>query len=91
MVFHNLDRQEGGRMKIEEILLVVENDKGTETGFLMDFANYFAVMQGICGEDVQELGKSIQELYRTRESTAWTDLYAAANKSYHARFCGSEE
>lgn len=78
-------------MKLEEILLVVENDKGTETGFLMDFDHYFTVMQGICGENVQELGKSIQELYRTRENTVWTDLYAAANKSYHARFCGSEE
>lgn len=78
-------------MKLKDIVLVVENDKGTETGFITDFAEYFAIMRRVYGEDAQALGKGVQELYGTKESAAWADLYAAANKSCHARFCGGEE
>lgn len=83
--------QMGIYMRIEDIVLVVENDKGTETGFLTDFTAYFIAMVRMCGGDMQALEKSVQELYGTKENAAWTDLYAAANKSCHARFCSGEE
>lgn len=78
-------------MRIEDIVLVMENDKGTETGFLTDFAAHFKAMGRMCGGDMQALEKSVRELYGTKENAAWTDLYAAANKSCHARFCSGEE
>lgn len=75
-------------MKLEDMVMVVENQKGTETNFLMDLTDY---MKEICSRFAEPVADAIGALYKTKEGgTDWSDLYFAANKSVHASFCTGE-
>ena len=72
-------------MKLEDMIMVVENQKGTETNFLMDLTDY---MKEIWSRFAEPVADAIGALYKTKEGgTDWSDLYFAANKSVHASFC----
>ena len=75
-------------MKLEDMVMVVENQKGTETNFLMDLTDY---MKEIWSRFAEPVADAIGALYKTKEGgTDWSDLYFAANKSVHASFCTGE-
>ena len=38
-----------------------------------------------------EVAHAVKELCQTKENSLWTEVYAAANKTFHARFCGNEQ
>ena len=81
-------RIKGGSMKLEDMVMVVENQKGTETNFLMDLTDY---MKEIWSRFAEPVADAIGALYKTKEGgTDWSDLYFAANKSVHASFCTGE-
>ena len=80
-------------MKLEDMIMAVENRKGTETNFLMDLTDYMGEVLKLWDDDyvVENIAQSVSELYGTKEKKAdWSDLYIAANKSIHASFCRSE-
>lgn len=78
-------------MKLKDIIMVVENHKGTETNFLMNFTDYMGEALKIWGEDAEDMAGAIGTLYGTKEGNKdWSDLYCAANKSIHAAFCSGE-
>lgn len=80
-------------MKLEDMVMVVENRKGTETNFLLELTDYMGEILGLWSDGyvVENIAGSIDELYGTKKGEAdWSDLYIAANKSIHASFCTGE-
>ena len=78
-------------MKLEEMIMVVENRKGTETNYLLDLKGYMETALNLWGENAEDMAGAVGELYATKErGRYWADLYFASNKSIHAAFCRSE-
>lgn len=79
------------KMKLEDIILVTDNDKGTETNFLCTFKDY--MKEFICRsyEDALDVANMGIELENTRHNHQdWSESYQAANKSIYARYCTSK-
>ena len=78
-------------MKLEDMVMVVENRKGTETNFLMNLTDYMGEALKLWGEYAEDMAGVVGTLYGTKEDKKdWSDLYISANKSIHASFCRSE-
>ena len=79
-------------MELTEILLVIENDKGTEKNLLMNFTEYMLQFGSRVEKTPMEAALHTLDLERTRmDNEVWTELYFAANKSVHARYCSGLE
>lgn len=75
-------------MKLEDMILVVENRKGTETMFLLGLPEYMEMVLKACGDSAVDMADAVQQLYDTKKgSGGFSELYFAANKSIQARFC----
>lgn len=78
-------------MKLEDMIMVVENRKGTETNFLTDLREYMEMAVKACDDSAVDMADAIRQLYGTKENNReWSDLYFAGNKSVHAAFCTGE-
>ena len=78
-------------MKLEDMIMVVENQKGTETNFLTDLRGYMEMAVKACDDSAVDMADAIGQLYGTKENNReWSDLYFAGNKSIHAAFCTGE-
>ena len=78
-------------MKLEDMIMVVENRKGTETNFLTDLRGYMEMAVKACDDSAVDMADAIGQLYGTKENNReWSDLYFAGNKSIHAAFCTGE-
>lgn len=78
-------------MKLEDMILVVENHKGTETMFLLGLPEYMEMVLKACEDSAMDMADAVQQLYDTKKDGAgWSELYFAANKSSQARFCVSK-
>ncbi len=78
-------------MKVNDIVMVTENRKGTETNFLMTVADYMDYIDLNSLESRQDVAEVMLELGGTLASEeAWSEIYNWANKTISARFCSSE-
>ena len=78
-------------MKLEDMIMVVENRKGTETNFLTDLRGYMEMVVKACDDSVVDIADAVEQLYGTKENNReWCDWYFTGNKSVHAAFCGKE-
>lgn len=78
-------------MKLEDMIMAVENRKGTETNFLMDLTDYMETALKLWGEHAGDMAGAVSALYGTKAGDKdWCDLYFAADRSIHAAFCRSE-
>jgi len=78
----------GSAMKLEEMILVTENRKGTESIFLLGFPDYMEMVLAACGESAADIADTIQQLYKAKEEKkGCSELYFAGNKSCQAMFC----
>lgn len=78
-------------MKLEDMIMVVEYRKGTETNFLTDLRGYMEMAVKACDDPAVDMADAIRQLYGTKENNReWSDLYFAGNKSIHAVFCTGE-
>lgn len=77
-------------MRLEDVILVTENQKGTETNYLSTVKDYFKLLAEIYLDNVTDLSEAVDELYRTKQNKALSEVYAAPNRSYYAKFCSSE-
>ena len=72
-------------MDLKDMILVTENDRGTETNMLMtldDYKSFIAI------DDMSELADHLLQLGRTLgEAENFTEYYKAANVTVSARFC----
>lgn len=75
-------------ISINEIVLVTENWKGTETNFLCTFQDYIREMVLPYEKEQLMIAFHVRDLEKTqRDDQMWTERYLAANKSISARFC----
>lgn len=78
-------------MKLEDMIMVVENHKGMETNFLLNLTDYMEAALKLWGENAEDMADAIGTLYETKAGKReWSDLYSAANKSIYASFCTGE-
>lgn len=78
-------------MKLEDMIMVVENHKGTETNYLLNLTDYMGEALRIWDGYAEDMAGAIGTLYGTKEGEKdWSDLYISADKSIHASFCRSE-
>lgn len=78
-------------MKLEEMILVTENRKGTETIFLLGLSDYMELVLKSCEDSAHDVADAVKQLYDSHKDAAvCSELYFAANKSCQARFCVSE-
>ena len=78
-------------MKLEDMILVVENRKGTETMFLLGLADYMEMVLKACEDSAMDVADAVKQLYDTRDGkNGCSELYFAGNKSSHAKFCVSQ-
>lgn len=78
-------------MKLEDMIMAVENRKGTETNFLTDMWGYMEMAVKACDDSAIDLADAVEALYETKAGKGdWSDLYFAGNKSIHAAFCTGE-
>lgn len=78
-------------MKLKDVLLVTNNNKGTEYKFLWSIEDYIAVLFKAFENSESEIAHAVKEVYQTKENNLWTEIYLSANKSYHAKFCQNEQ
>ncbi len=75
-------------MKLEDIVLVTDNNKGTETNMLMtldDYLDEYVIGQF---ETEKEVCDAVIDIMQTKnDATCWSENYFASNKTVHARFC----
>lgn len=77
-------------MKLEDVILVTENRKGTEIKYLSSFEDYFELLTQIQMGDAMELSHMIKHLFQTKEDKGCVETYVSANKTIYAKFCNSE-
>ena len=78
-------------MKLEDMIMAVENRKGTETNFLTDMCGFMEMAVKACDDSAIDLADVVEALYETKAGKRdWSDLYFAGNKSIHAAFCTGE-
>lgn len=78
-------------MKLEDMIMAVENRKGTEINFLLNLTDYMETALKLWGEYAEDMAGVVSTLYETKTGKKdWSDLYFAANKSIHASFCTGE-
>ena len=72
-------------MDLKDMILVIENDRGTETNMLMtldDYKSFIAI------DDLSELADNLLQLGRTLgEADNFAEYYRAPNVTVFARFC----
>ncbi len=78
-------------MRIEDIVLVTDNNKGIEHNMLMTMADFLNEYVTDAFDTGREAVDTVTDLMKTREDkNYWNDNYFAANKSVHARFCSDK-
>lgn len=83
-------------MKLEDIIFITENWKGTETNYLFSVKDYLEIITDAYKDSPQDMARAVEELYQTKErkdgtlERGWLELYVSSNKSFYARFCGNE-
>ncbi|MCM1159524.1 MAG: DpnD/PcfM family protein [Clostridium sp.] len=82
-------------MKIQDMVLVIKNIKGSEKNMLMTLEEYKEAYLFVSSLSREESAEQLKELFGTKFSEAgkgWAECYITANKSYYAKFCsGSDE
>lgn len=54
-------------MKLEDMIMVVENRKGQETNFLLSLRDYMEMVLKACEDSAVDMADAISQLYGTRE------------------------
>ena len=73
---------------MQDMIMVTENWKGTETNMLLNFTDYMKDIVFHTNKEKMEIALEVLELEHTRDlKEEWVETYLAANKSYSARYC----
>lgn len=79
-------------MKLYEMILVTENNKGTEINELVTFEDYKKNVLSAMSENMDETMQAILDLCESwRDKDHWSEIFFASNKSVSARYCSGEE
>ena len=76
-------------MKLNEMIMVIENDKGTEINSLCTKEDYLSEYVFKATSDAMEQAEFAGEILQTKyEKELWSEIYLAANHTIHAKYCG---
>ena len=82
-------------MRIQDMVLVIANIKGSEKNMLMTLKDYKEEYLFVPALSREESAQTLKELFDTKLSApgeGWAEHYITANKSFYAKFCsGSDE
>lgn len=81
-------------MKIQDMVLVIENTKGSEKNMLMTLKEYKEEYLFVASLSREQSAELLKDLFDTKFSEAgkgWAECYITANKSYYAKFCNSSD
>ena len=77
-------------MKLEDMILVTENCKGTESIFLQSLSDYMELVLKAYGNSATGIADAVRQLYETKKGKGGcSELYFRRNISSQAVFCGS--
>lgn len=77
-------------MKIEEMVMVIKNQKGIEKNFLCSFESFVKQHVTNACDNFWEVAEVITELnHASAENNSFCEIYFAPNKTMYARFCSS--
>ncbi len=75
-------------MKVNEMVMVIDNHKGIEKNFLCSFETFVKTHITNACENYWEVAEMVTELEQTRsKDNAFCEMYFAPNKTMYARFC----
>ncbi len=75
-------------MKVNEMVMVIDNHKGIEKNFLCSFESLVKNYMSNACENFWEVAEMVTELENTKdEDNAFCEMYFAPNKTMYARFC----
>lgn len=78
-------------MKLEDIIMMMEIQKGTETNFLLNLTDYMEMSLDMWGDYAEYMAGAVDTLYETKAGKEdWSDFYVSADKNIYAAFCSSE-
>ena len=79
-------------MQLNEMILLIRNERGHETNMLVTFEDYVNDWVLNYAKDRTEAAKMTRELMLSdsKDETKWKDWYWAGNKSFYARICSGE-
>lgn len=85
------EKERRENLKLKDMILITNNNKGTEYKYLAGIEDYMEILfQAFDGSEA-EVAHAVKELCLTKGNNLWTEIYTAANKTFRARFCGSEQ
>lgn len=77
-------------MKIDDMIMVINNQKGIEKNFLCSFENFVKQYVTNACDNFWEVAEVISELnHASEKDNSFCEIYFAPNKTMYARFCGS--
>ena len=77
-------------MKIEDMVMVINNQKGIEKNFLCSFESFVKQYVTNACDNFFEVAEVISELnHASEKDNSFCEIYYAPNKTMYARFCGS--
>lgn len=79
-------------MQLNEMILLIRNEKGHETNLLVTFEDYvndWVLTYAKDRKDVADMTRDIM-LSVSKDETKWKDWYWSGNKSFYARICSGE-
>lgn len=77
-------------MKIEDMIMVIDNHKGIEKNFLCTFEGFVKNHIANACENFWEVAEMVSELERaSSKENSFCEIYFAANKTMYARYCGN--
>ena len=75
-------------MKINEMILVIENKRGTEENYLCTFEDYLSEFVFKSAEEDHVCAELIGEIVQSKyEKNGWSEIYIAANHTIQAKYC----
>lgn len=77
-------------MKIEDMIMVIENRKGIETNMLCTLTEFIVNFVVQANGDQMEILEDVLKLRDTKQIEDWHNIYYASNVSVSARYCSGE-
>lgn len=78
-------------MKLEDVIMVVDNRKGMEISYLLNFTDYMKEALRLGEKHAEAMAEAISTLYGTKtEGNGWSTLHFAVDKEIHGSFCTGE-
>ena len=79
-------------MNIEDMILVIDNERGKEVNFLYTFEDYVSEILLPRYPIVIDAMEAVAELFNTRKAAReWAEVVITSHRAFYARFCEDQE